>query len=170
MLADLNQPLVPLQVFALKPGGAEKLNVVSGTARVYEVSGGESDLLPATALVNIGSTNKWRYEWAPASLPVGEYTIEYVLVDDEGIETRVGEDLIVRDIARQTTLSDVQSRVILVQADLELVRKIEAGNWEIVNDQMIFYDSDGVTPLLTFNLLDDSGLPNMERVFKRVLV
>lgn len=169
MLADLNQLIVVLQVFALDPNGAEKTNVVSGTVRVYTVSGGESDVLGLTALTRVGTTNKWRYEWDPAALPVGEYTIEYLLVDDNGVETSVGEDLIVRDIAQQVTLADVRSRVILLQTDMVIVRKMTQGRWKIENNQLFFYDDDGVTPYIVFDLKDDAGLPSMDRVFERVL-
>jgi hypothetical protein len=57
-----------------------------------------------------------------------------------------------------------------IKDDVELVRKIERGRWKIENNQMIFYDTNGTTPLLTFNLFDQVGTPTMEDVFERVEV
>lgn len=53
---------------------------------------------------------------------------------------------------------------------LSIIRKIETGNWKIEDNQMIFYDTDGVTPVLTFNLFDENGVPTMENPFERVAV
>jgi hypothetical protein len=153
---------VTLQVYALNPDGSQKLNVTGGTVRVYWMNAGsEQVVLAPTALVNI-SNNLWRYNWAPASLPVREYVAEYTLTDGTKT-TRISEDLVVRDIATET-------RLIATQADIEIIKKVETGRWKIVSNQMIFYDDDGVTPLLTFNLFDQVGLPSMDSVFERVLV
>jgi hypothetical protein len=162
ILYDLNEAELTLQVYALKANGSEKLDVVSGTVRVYYVSGGvETNVLGPTALVN-PSDNIWRYNWTPGALPVGEYVAEYVL-SDASRTTRVGEDLVVRDIA-------TESRLTLVQDDITIIKAVETGRWKIVGNQMLFYEDDGVTVLLTFNLLDDLGLPTMDCVFERVPV
>lgn len=161
ILLDLNAPEVTLQVFALNPDGSKKLDVVSAFVRVYHmVSGSEVVDLASTPLVQIGATNVWRYNWTPALLSVREYVVEYTMTDSGGFVFVGGEDAIVRDIAQQATL-------VLVKADVELIKKVETGRWKIVSNQMIFYDSDGTTPLLTFNLYDDGGLPSMENVFER---
>jgi len=169
MLADLNQSPVILQVFALNPDGSEKTDVTGGTVRVYTVSGGsETDVLAATPLVQV-APSKWRYEWTPASLPVDQYVVEYDLTDGTK-DTLIAEDLIVRDIATETSLQDVRSRVILLQTDLTIVRKVETGRWKIdeTTNKMFFYDDDGVTPILEFDLKDEAGLPSYERVFERI--
>lgn len=41
---------------------------------------------------------------------------------------------------------------------LSKILKIQTGRWKIDKNQMFIYDSDGVTPLLTFNLFQD-GVP-----------
>lgn len=170
ILSDLNQARIILQIFSLNPNGSAKEDVVSGTVRVYRVSSGtETNVLAETPLARVGTTNAWRYEWVPASIAVGQYVVEYTL-NDATLSTRVGEDLIVRDIATQETLQSVQSSISLVQADLEVVKKVETGRWKIEGNQMVFYDTDETTPLLTFNLLDDGGLPSVDRVFERVPV
>jgi len=51
--------------------------------------------------------------------------------------------------------------------DITLIKKVESRDWEIVGNQMIFYDDDGTTPILTFDLKDSSGNPTMADVFKR---
>jgi hypothetical protein len=33
---------------------------------------------------------------------------------------------------------------------------------------MVFYEDDGITPLLVFNLKNEAGLPAMDEVFERV--
>jgi hypothetical protein len=43
----------------------------------------------------------WRYVWNPDSLDVGEYSIEYRLIDVDDAVIVTGEDLIVRDVAEQ---------------------------------------------------------------------
>lgn len=47
---------------------------------------------------------------------------------------------------------------------------IEGGRWKIIDNQMIFFAQDGITPLLTFNLFDGSGLPSEINVKERVKV
>ncbi len=48
--------------------------------------------------------------------------------------------------------------------------KINSGRWKILNNQMILYDSNGGTPLYTFNLLDKNGQLSMTEVYERVPV
>lgn len=171
ILVDLNQEEVVLQIFAQNIDGSRKLDVSSGSVRVYHLDGViEIEDLASTALVQIGSTNVWRYVWEPATLPVAGYIAEYTLTDTFGVVTSVGEDIIVRDIARQETLADVRSRILLIQDDLMMVRKVETGRWKIVANQMIFYEDDDATPMLTFDLKDDLGLPSMNSVFERMPV
>lgn len=52
----------------------------------------------------------------------------------------------------------------------EKLDKIFTGRWKIVNNQMIFYDSDGLTPLLTFDLKDQLGDPTVIAAFERLPV
>jgi len=146
---------VTLQILAVGLDGAPKMDVVSGSVRVYQVTGaGEVEALPVTALAHVAGTSTWRLLWEPASLGVGQYVVEYQLVDILGQECVVQEDIAVHDLA--------------LQADLSLVRQVETGRWKIVANQMIFYENDGVTPLLVFNLRNEAGLPAMDEVFERV--
>jgi hypothetical protein len=89
---------VVLQAYAITPAGAAKLDVASGTVRVYSVvAGSEVDALAAQALVNV-ATNKWRYIWAPGSLAIGDYVAEFILIDGTPVTTRISEDVLVRNV------------------------------------------------------------------------
>ena len=50
---------------------------------------------------------------------------------------------------------------------MELIKKIEEGDWQLVGNQWIYYDVDGITPLITFNTKDSTGSPSMANIFKR---
>jgi hypothetical protein len=162
ILIDRNAASVLLQAYALQPDGQPKLDVVSGSVRVYHLAGGVEVVdLSGTALLH-PHTNVWRYAWTPVALPVAEYVAEFVLTDGDGVTTRFGEDVIVKDYAQQSTL-------LLVGADVALIRSVETGHWKIVANQMIFYD-EGDVEILRFDLRNDAGLPAMDNVFERVPV
>lgn len=169
ILASKNQDSLTIQVFALNPNGTQKANVVSGTARIYKVLDDwtEDDILEEVDLERQG-LSVWRYVWNPDSLDVGEYSIEYRLVDVDDAVIVTGEDLIVRDIAEQSMLSSVHSMMVLSSSDIAIVKKINIGRWKIENDMMIFFDEDSETPLLAFSLKNASGQPTMENVFERL--
>jgi beta-xylosidase len=129
----------------------------------------EVEDLATQDLTQVGSTNVWRYVWAPSVLPIGVYYATYTLVDDDGANFSDFETLVVMDVAEGAELTVLQGDVSRVKADVELIRKIEAGRWRIdkTTDQMIFYDNDGTTPLLTFGLKGIDGLPNHINIFER---
>lgn len=62
----------------------------------------------------------------------------------------------------------VDGKVDTIAADVAVLRQMESGRWRIVDNQMIFYADDGVTPLRTFDLKDADGVPTMTDVFERV--
>jgi len=72
------------------------------------------------------------------------------------------------DPASESTVLDIQGAVETVRDDAELLRKIETGRWKIINNQLIIYDTDGVTPLKIFNLKNKEGQPNEENVYDRI--
>ena len=55
-------------------------------------------------------------------------------------------------------------------AQLSTVYKVETGRWKILNNQMIFYDTNGTTPLLTFDLKDSAGAAAEESIYERAPV
>lgn len=52
----------------------------------------------------------------------------------------------------------------------EFIEQVEKGRWRIVNNQMVFYRVDNVTPLMTFNLFDSAGDPVSDNAAERVPV
>lgn len=54
-----------------------------------------------------------------------------------------------------------------IASDLATLLQVTVGRWKIANNQMLFYDADGVTVLYTYNLLDADGAPTMTSVFER---
>lgn len=72
--------------------------------------------------------------------------------------------------ADYVTSSSFGGRVNNLYSNFDIIKKIETGRWKIVDNQMIFYNNDGVTPLLTFNLFDLNGIPTNTNVMERVPV
>lgn len=145
---------IPLQVLAQNIDGTPKTSLTSAIVRVYHVTGtGEVEDLTATSMSQIGSTNTWRYLWEPTSLAVGHYFVEYTLSDPDGATCVAAEDLDIRDIAKQV--------------DVDFIKRIESGRWKIEDEVMTFYDEDGNTPLLQFNLKDLQGHPSNINIFER---
>lgn len=162
MLASLDQESILLEVVTLEGNGSLKLNVSNGTVMIYRIDAGiKTTVLSSEEMSATGAV--WQLVWEPESLPVGEYIVEYTFQDSDGITTMVSEDITVRDIATQMTLSDVSN-------NLDIVKNIEMGRWKIIGNQMIFYGTDGVAPILTFNLYDADGNPTMTDLFERVPV
>ena len=54
------------------------------------------------------------------------------------------------------------------ETDISIIRQIETGRWKIVDNQMIFYKEDETSPLLVFDLKDNTGNPSMTNVFERI--
>jgi len=55
-----------------------------------------------------------------------------------------------------------------IRTDLAFIKKIESKRWKIVDNQMVFYDDDNTTPLITFDLKDKSGVATESNVFERM--
>lgn len=150
-----NPTQVVLQITAQNWNGTPKQTLVSADVRVYHLNGAtEVEDLTSIALAQVGTSNTWRYIWAPGTLVVGQYFAEYALEDSQGADYIGVEEVVVQDFA--------------LQVDVELIRQIETGRWRIdqVTDQMIFYDENDA-PLLTFDLKDINGLPSHINIFER---
>lgn len=65
-------------------------------------------------------------------------------------------------------LSDLAGTADAAALDLAFLRQMESGRWRIVDNQMIFYAEDGVTPLRAFDLKDADGNPTTTDVLERV--
>jgi hypothetical protein len=67
-------------------------------------------------------------------------------------------------------LTDEESAAILgLQLDVEWIRNMEAGEWRIENNQMIFYSTAGAV-IATFDLFDQYGIATSQNVFRRAPV
>lgn len=71
-------------------------------------------------------------------------------------------------IAVQSSLLGLQSELTITKMAVLNLQKIQTGRWKLQNNQLVIYDSDGVTPLLNFDLKDENGEATMQNVFERV--
>ena len=66
------------------------------------------------------------------------------------------------------TYAKSSSATMLQEEDIKTIKQILSGRWKLVDNQMIFYDSDNTTPLKIFNLKDSKGNPAMREVYERI--
>jgi len=64
-------------------------------------------------------------------------------------------------------LNDIEVSQATLLEYMELIKKIEEGNWQLVGNEWIYYDTDGITPLMRFRTKDSAGNPSMTNIFKR---
>lgn len=72
-----------------------------------------------------------------------------------------------KDVEDNLVISDPITVVEDFLTQISDIFKIETGRWKIVNNQMIFYDTDETTPIYTFNLKDSSGNATSENPVER---
>ena len=91
-------------------------------------------------------------------------TVNSVQTDTNNIETKVDNI--------NTNVTNVNNNVNTVKGLVEFLYKYERGRWKIdrLTNQMTIYDTDGITPLFTFNLTDNNGDPNSDAVYERTPV
>ncbi len=77
----------------------------------------------------------------------------------------------------QISVNDVGSDVSSIAATLagmspmlEALYRIGVGRWKIQGTQLLIYDEDNTSVLLSFNLKDDVGAPTSTRIFERAPV
>jgi hypothetical protein len=75
-----------------------------------------------------------------------------------------------KDVTDNIVASDPITIIEDYVAKISTLYKIDTGRWKIQNNQMIFYDSDGLTELLKFNLKDENANPTMVKPFERTPV
>jgi len=159
MLLERPDPAqIVLQISACNNDGTPKTELELAEVRVYHIANNiEVVDLSWVAATQVASSNVWRYIWEPTALPTGQYSIQFHLRDPSNADFVGLEDLVVQDLA--------------VQADIEFLKKVARGRWKIdtVFNTMVFYDDDGLTPLMTFRLKDANGVPAAINVFERVL-
>lgn len=211
MRATVNQsPVWIAEPFETQEGVPIETGTV--TARVFNSAG---NVLAATAMAHV-SNGWWAYSWEPATLPAGQYFIDFQITYD-GSTYSAGGDLEVTDNATpanvtaaqgavQTDIADsqtaVQSDVADVQAAVDAVttdvadsqtaiqadiaevstdvdtanagiienRQAVLADDRIIDDQLIKYAADGVTPIKTYNLTDADGDPTSTNPVRKVSV
>lgn len=55
-----------------------------------------------------------------------------------------------------------------IKSDVDLVKEIQTGKWEISGTQLNLYKSDNTTLVASFNLYDKSGIPTGDAPYSRV--
>jgi len=106
--------------------------------------------------------------------PASETTLATIRTDITNIpsnplldnDTRLNNlDAPISSMADKTTID-------LIATDVDFIRNMAAGSFEIVNNQIIFYKTDNVTEIGRINMIDSSGNPttNPANASKRTVV
>ena len=66
----------------------------------------------------------------------------------------------------EVAYNDMKDKIDEIRDIVGELKNMEMGNWEIKDNQMVFYDLDG-NELAKYDLLDKSGNPTDMYVFKR---
>lgn len=69
--------------------------------------------------------------------------------------------------SRALTTAGVSAITTPIIAEIDVIKEIEWGKWEMVGNQLILYESDNATEIARFNLYDTAGDPTMTNVVKR---
>ena len=64
-------------------------------------------------------------------------------------------------------LDDTEVSQATLMEYMEFIKNVEDGNWELVDNKWIYYDTDGTTILRQFNVFDASHNPSMTSIYKR---
>ena len=97
-------------------------------------------------------------------------------VASQGILSVTGSGVLPQDIidiadaVETQTGAPIKASVDDIADEVSFIKKVEEGRWKIVGNQLIIYDSNGTTPLKTFNLKDANGNPTQTNVLERTPV
>ena len=108
---------------------------------------------------------------------IGQYRVLYLLPEgytsgSEIIEVINKEDFKadISELALEETVQLVKietDKIPQLIIDVELIKQIESGKWQLVGNQLIFYKDDNITEICRFNTFDVNGTPSMEDIMKR---
>ena len=126
------------------------------------------------AIVHYPAVNFGTVTLAPVILVVNDYIVEFedgkYAVELYGANTNLQDRSIFNSVGIRTNnsagLVDNRQETEYLKEYLALFYDIEAGNWKIENNQMIFYKIDG-SELMRFDLFDRDGNPSESNVFER---
>lgn len=65
------------------------------------------------------------------------------------------------------TVEEIRIEMDANSTKLALLAGEAGGKWELIGNQMIFYEADNITEVMRFNLFDAVGNPAMTNVYKR---
>jgi hypothetical protein len=122
-------------------------------------------------LVEIGSglykaTIDWAALVASESLYDGE---DVVGIIDWGVSLTAPERYTYTSFNTRDFASYKDSELLgLAKADIELVKELQTGKWEISGTQLLLYKSDNTTLIATFDLFNKDGLASGEAPYSRV--
>jgi len=117
-------------------------------------------------------TNDSRLDHLDADVSSRLSTIGYIAPDNTSIaDIKADVENVTYGLsAIKTDTGNTVTSVNTMAVDVALIKKVESKRWKIINNQMIFYDDDNTTPILTFDLKDDLGNPTMSSPFERMPV
>ena len=125
---------------------------LSPTVAIRRVDTG-AEVVTAGAMSELG--DGW-YKYAYAA---GSDSLEYVATADGGASLPTA--------SRYASGATDSEPLATIAQDIDFLKQFMSGNWEIVNNQMIFYDSDGVTALRTYDLFNKLGVAAETDTYKR---
>jgi hypothetical protein len=156
------------------------------TVTLYNPVGSEVSGSVTVTISEVADGN-YRVSFTPTSLGIWKVVIKHPTYFSQGKENSylifnndidsVDDDIVnlngstftaIPDMAKETSLIAQSGVIATILVDVTAIKKIETGRWKITNNQMIFYDDNGVTPLYTYDLKDDVGNPTMTNPFERV--
>lgn len=129
----------------------------------------------ATAVAGVQSDTDNIQTRIPAALVSGRMDV-HVGAMGAGVVTAsaVATDAIDADAISASAVAEIQNGLATsgdlsgLVSQLNTLEAVAIGRWRVANNQLILYELDGTTPLVTFDLFDDSGDPSMTRIFERV--
>jgi len=133
-----------------------------------------TDTVARVTLVDTVTTNSDMRGTDSANTVVPDNTsIAAILVDTNDLQTNQGNFAtatgftVPADLIPLATSAEVVAVPVNVWAEsdrgdkVDFIHSIEGGKWKIVNNQMIFYESDNSTEIARFNLFGDPGMEHM---------
>lgn len=88
---------------------------------------------------------------------IGLIATELGTIDGKIDTLQTSANTIITDIGIvDAEVGAIADKVVLMREDVAVIKKVETGNWRVINGQAIFYDADDVE-FLRFNLLKTDG-------------
>ena len=117
-------------------------------------------LTPVVRIITISGTVVVNNE-EMTEIESGFYYYDFATYDED-------EDYVIRADGVTLTGYDRYVHATNQTAGVGKILQIEKGNWEIKGNKMIFYDTDGITELYSYNLQTKNGSPTERDVFRRL--